>query len=454
MDSPCTRLSVRRLVEFSLRAGDLTPANAAAMYAGMLGHKARQQQSGAENERAVRWTGTRAGIALELYGRADIFYPTQDPPLVEELKLCAAQPPAAPLPAHRAQALCYAFMLCEELGLSQIALRVSYITQQGDVCAVFDETLTREQAAAEFEAIVLPYARFRALQDDYLAQRNASIAQLPFPYSAFRPGQREMAAQVYTAIVRQKRLFACLPTGTGKSAATLFPALKALGEGKTEQIFYLTARGTTQQAALDALERMCTQGLIARWVVLTSKEKRCPQAEMRCHPDFCPRAKGYYDRELPALMDISREKCWDPARIDALCEQYCLCPFEFSLLLCETADVVVCDYNYAFDPLVSLRRIFEAGRTPTLLIDEAHNLPSRVRDMLSCTLDSCEAAAIRRESGKLRGAGLDVFAEEPAKNHALYSHPHVSCTPHIGAQTAEAQKRVGAEIVDIIKNFA
>ena len=133
---------------------------------------------------------------------------------------------------------------------------------------------------------------------------------------------------------------------------------------------------------------MCTQGLIARWVVLTSKEKRCPQAEMRCHPDFCPRAKGYYDRELPALMDISREKCWDPARIDALCEQYCLCPFEFSLLLCETADVVVCDYNYAFDPLVSLRRIFEAGRTPTLLIDEAHNLPSRVRDMLSCTLDS------------------------------------------------------------------
>ena len=144
MDSPCTQLSVRRLVEFSLRAGDLTPANAAAMYAGMLGHKARQQQSGAEgaeNERAVRWTGTRAGIALELYGRADIFYPTQDPPLVEELKLCAAQPPAAPLPAHRAQALCYAFMLCEELGLSQIALRVSYITQQGDVCAVFDLSL-------------------------------------------------------------------------------------------------------------------------------------------------------------------------------------------------------------------------------------------------------------------------------------------------------------------------
>ena len=207
LDGACR---VRRLVEFSLRAGDLTPASAAAMYAGMLGHMARQQQSGAENERAVRWTGTRAGIALELYGRADIFYPLQYPPLVEELKLCAAQPPAAPLPAHRAQALCYAFMLCEELELSQIALRVSYITQQGDVCAAFDETLTREQAAAEFEAIVLPYARFRALQDDYLAQRSASIARLPFPYPAFRPGQREMAAQVYTAIARQKRLV-CLP---------------------------------------------------------------------------------------------------------------------------------------------------------------------------------------------------------------------------------------------------
>ena len=164
---------------------------------------------------------------------------------------------------------------------------------------------------------------------------------------------------------------------------------------------------------------MCAQGLIARWVVLTAKEKRCPQAEMRCHPDFCPRAKGYYDRELPALMDISREKRWDPARIDALCEQYCLCPFEFSLLLCETADVVVCDYNYAFDPLVSLRRIFEAGRTPTLLIDEAHNLPSRVRDMLSCTLDSREAAAIRRESGKLRGRKDTVYQALTAYLQAL-----------------------------------
>ena len=419
MDTPCTRLSVRRLVEFSLRAGDLTPSSAAAMYAGMLGHKARQQQSGAENERAVRWIGTRAGIALELYGRADIFYPGQEPPLVEELKLCAAEPPAVPLPAHRAQALCYAFMLCEESGLSQIALRVSYITRQGTVCAAFEETLTREQAAAEFDQLVLPYARFRALQDAYLTQRSASIAQLSFPYAAFRPGQREMAAQVYTAIARQKRLFASLPTGTGKSAATLFPALKALGEGKTEQIFYLTARGTTQHAALDALERMRAQGLIARWIVLTAKEKRCPQPEMRCHPDFCPRARGYYDRELPALMDISREKYWDPARIDALCEQYCLCPFEFSLLLCETADVVICDYNYAFDPLVSLRRIFEAGRTPTLLIDEAHNLPARVRSMLSCTLDSREIAAIRRENGRLRGRGDAVYQALTAFLHVL-----------------------------------
>lgn len=417
------RLSVRRLVEFALRSGDLTPVSAAAMHAGMLGHQARQRQSGAQNERALRWQGTCCGMALDIYGRADIVDMQHDPPLIEELKLCApAHPlPDTPLPVHRAQAACYAFMLCEELSLPQAALRVSYITQQGDVRIAFDETLSRAQAAEAFERLVRPYSQWLALQTAAQQARDASLAALPFPYPASRPGQREMAAQVYTAIRLQKRLFASLPTGTGKSAATVFPALKALGEGLTDQIFYLTARGTTQQAALDALARMQANGLTARWIVLTAKEKCCPQDRVHCHPDFCPHAKGYYDRELDALMDISREKIWTPERISAVCEKYTLCPFEFSLLLCENADVVICDYNYAFDPLVSLRRIFEAGRTPTLLVDEAHNLPDRVRDMLSCTLDSRVVAALRRENGRLRGRKDAVYRALTAFLQALRS---------------------------------
>lgn len=415
------RLSVRRLAEFSLRSGDLTPVSVAAMQAGMLGHQARQSQSGAQSERALRWQGACCGVMLDIYGRADIVDMQQDPPLVEELKLCApAQPlPHAPLPVHRAQAACYAFMLCEELSLSQVALRISYITQQGEVRAAFDETLSHAQAAQAFEQLAAPYAQWLALQTHAQQARDASLSALSFPYPAFRPGQREMAAQVYTAIRLKKRLFASLPTGTGKSAATVFPALKALGEGLTDQIFYLTARGTTQQAALDALARMRANGLTARWIVLTAKEKCCPQESVHCHPEFCSRAKGYYDRELAALMDISRENFWDPQCISAVCEKHHLCPFAFSLLLCEYADVVICDYNYAFDPLVSLRRIFEAGRTPTLLVDEAHNLPDRVRDMLSCTLDSRAIAALRRENGKLRGRKDAVYRALTAFLQAL-----------------------------------
>lgn len=401
MSASSLRTSVRQMVEFSLRSGDLIPASAAAMAEGSRAHRARQGSVSAHAERPVRWQGICDGVGADIQGRIDLLWEDADPLCIDELKLISpyAPLPDAPLSTHRMQAVCYGYMLAEELELQSISVRVSYVTETGAVRADFEETLDRAALTEQFFAMLRPLAAWHKLQCAHKEARDASLQALQFPYDHFRPGQREMAAQVYTAIQRKKRLFATLPTGTGKSAATLFPALKALGNGLTRQIFYLTARGTAQLSALDALERM--KGLALRSVVLTAREKCCPQSPMRCHPDFCPRAKGYYDRELPALMAICGQQKWDD--IPGFCDQWALCPFEFSLALCEISDVVICDYNYVFDPLVSLKRIIGQGKPVTLLMDEAHNLPGRTRDMLSACLDSREAADYRREVGKRLG---------------------------------------------------
>lgn len=412
MPDAVLRASVRRMVEFSMRGGDLLPASAAAMQEGSRAHRARQQSAQAIAERTVQWQGACGGIQAEIQGRVDLLWMDRDPILVDELKLIsdAGPLPEAAVPAHRMQAVCYGFMLCEELSLTSIAVRVSYVTEAGAVRVFFEETLEKQAAEAQFLDMLRPLAAWHSLQQVHLLRRNNSLEALRFPYPDYRLGQREMAVQVYTAIARKKRLFASLPTGTGKSAAALFPALKALAAGKTKQIFYLTARGTAQLSALDALERMANQDLSLRACVITAREKCCPQSPMRCHPDFCPRARGYYDREQPALNALCAHQRWTAETIQAVCEEYRLCPFEFSLALCEISDVVICDYNYVFDPLVSLKRIIGQGSPVTLLMDEAHNLPGRVREMLSAQLDGRDLAALRRETGKLHGRKSPLYS--------------------------------------------
>ena len=396
-------ISVRRMVEFTLQSGDIRPVSYDAMYAGTRGHKARQTMTGETSERAVRWQGTVFDVPFVITGRIDILHQSQDIPLIEEIKLISPDTPLpeAAVPVHRMQAVCYAHMLCEELKLDQIHVQVSYVTEDGLVRAAFPEMLTSAEAEHLFFSMLTPLAQWESQLRLFRDRRDQSLLALPFPFDSYRPGQREMAAQVYTAIRLQKRLFATLPTGTGKSAATLYPALKALGEGKTQQIFYLTARGTARQAAIDALTLMRAKGLAVRSVVITAKEKCCPQEFKRCHPDHCPRALGHYDRERDAVLSLMQTTDdWTQDAVRAAADQYNVCPFELSLALCEIADVVICDYNYAFDPAVHLQRIFDRGKRVTLLIDEAHNLPSRVRSMLSGSLSGHDIILLRRACGK------------------------------------------------------
>lgn len=421
------RISVRGLVEFTLHGEDIYPTGGSLrdMQEGMLGHKARQAALGEgwEAEVAVSLTvPVEEDAELLIAGRMDAFL-DGDVPVVEEIKLWQGKdPPLAPVPAHEAQAVCYAHMLCVQRGLTQVMTRVAYVDRKGRIRMTFDQLLSDQACRARFDELLEPYLRRVRTIRRHLRARDRSLQELQFPFESYRAGQREMAVQAYTAIRLGRRLFASMPTGTGKSAAVLFPALKALGEGCTGQIYYVTARTTQRQGPLEALRRMRAQPLHLWTLTLDAKDKQCP-ARTVCHPDWCPRAKGHFLRDGEAIDRMMQEDDWSPERIRQIAEEYHLCPFEFSLSLAELADLTICDYNYALDPAVHIQRIFDRAGSVTLLIDEAHHLLSRVRDMLGGEVDGGRIRRLRTVVGRSVGRSHPLYKAMTAVLRALEDLP-------------------------------
>ena len=397
------RVSVRELVAFSYFPPDITPAeDAERMLAGGRAHRARQEGAGGESEKSIRHAFACLGAEVTVYGRMDLFE-DGDVPFVEEIKLSAQAHPE-PLAEHWAQAVCYGAMLSKEKPCERVRLCVCYVDEAGEALSRHEETLDQDALTAVLQSLLEPWTARALRESAYRRERDASLRALAFPYETYRKGQHELAVQVYTAIRRKKRLFASLPTGTGKSVAVLYPALKALGEGLTGKVLYLTARNTARQSPVHALERMYRQGLRARCTVLTAKEKLCP-APTRCHPDFCPRARGHYLRQGDAVDELlaCRDAVWTDERILQAANRHDVCPFELALTLVELADVVLMDLNYAFDPFAQVKRLFQHRRDMTLLVDEAHHAVERVRDSLSGALNSRELAHLRAQHGKRAG---------------------------------------------------
>lgn len=431
------RLSVRALVEFTLHGEDLYPSGGSLrdMQEGLFGHKGRQTSLGehwqSEVPLSLDLPVEEEELILRLGGRMDAFLDGEIP-LIEEIKLAQGrEPPASPYPAHRMQAVCYGHLLCQERGVPAVSIRVAYVDRRGRLRAAFDETLSAEACREAFLALLAPYLRRLKLVRAHRRARDASLRALSFPFPAYRPGQRELAAQVYTAIRRKKRLFASMPTGTGKSAATLFPALKALGEGLTGQVYYLTARTTQRQGPQEALRLMRRQPLTLWTLTLDAKDKQCPWVRGEpggpdrrvCHPDFCPRAKGHFLRDGEAVDEMLRRDDWTPEAIAEVARAHGVCPFEFSLALAELADVTLCDYNYALDPAVHIQRIFDQGARVTLLVDEAHNLLSRVREMLSGEVDGGRIRRLRTVVGRAAGRTHPLYKAMTAALRALDDLP-------------------------------
>lgn len=408
------KLSVRGLVEFVLRCGSIDSRFSGFDRAneGSRIHRRLQKAAGKNYtaEVAMKAVRTVDGIEYRLDGRADgVIDEGEGGFVIDEIKTTAAPTQLLTAdfnPLHWAQAKCYAAFLCADRSLAHAAVQLTYY--QVDT----GEIIRHRQAysAAELEAFLLDtlhlYTPWAQMEADWRAVRNASIQSLRFPFAHYRAGQYELARAVYLTICRGERLFATAPTGVGKTISTLFPAVKALGEEKGERIFYLTAKTLTRQAAEEAVAAMraacpADAPLRLKTITLTAKDKVCPLPQRICTPDACPRANGYYDRVNEALFRFLRAgDHFTREAILAFCEENALCPFELALDLTNWCDCIICDYNYLFDPVVSLKRFFTDGGDFIFLVDEAHNLVDRARDMYSASLSKAAFYSVKKQLGK------------------------------------------------------
>ncbi|MGE5631311.1 MAG: ATP-dependent DNA helicase [Caulobacteraceae bacterium] len=280
-----------------------------------------------------------------------------------------------------------------------------------------------------FLAILEKYHEWASMLQKWYLKRDRSIRAADFPYSEYRKNQRKLAVAVYKTIEGNKRIYVQAPTGTGKTMSALFPSVKAIGEGKAEKLFYLTAKTITRQVALDAFERMKAIGLEFKVIVLTAKDKICFKDEKNCNPEYCEYAKGYFDKINNALARVfEAEDIITREAVERYAREYGVCPFELSLDLSYFMDCIICDYNYVFDPRANLRRFFEDKENSfVLLIDEAHNLVDRAREMFSSELwkrafleakryMKTEAPSISKTAGKINSLLLELKKNAQDKN--------------------------------------
>lgn len=308
---------------------------------------------------------------------------------------------------HWAQAYFYACFLAEDKDLDKVLIRLSYVQTETEEVARLYECRDKSWLQAFVAGVVDSYSRWILWSVAWQKKRDQSLSELTFPFDSFRPGQRQMAALVYSTIKEQKKIFLEAPTGIGKTMSALFPALKAMGEGRTEKVFYLTAKNVTAEAVLtaDRLLRDRSHMQLAS-IRITAKDRICFLTQQgktrRCNPVDCPYAKGHYDRVNDAcLWALDHEKQFSRQTISSIAKTFKVCPYELSLDIASWCDLLICDYNYAFDPSASLKRFFASGRQPfTLLIDEAHNLVDRARDMFTADISKKEFLTMRKKCGK------------------------------------------------------
>lgn len=396
------KVSVRNLVEFVLRSGNLDSrftGSSRALEGTKLHQKIQKKKKDELSlikseymaEVTLSHTTTYKDIDLVVEGRADGIIIEGDNIVIDEIK--SVMRPLELLeeeynPLHWAQAKCYAYIYAVQNKLEHIDVQLTYCQVETEGIKEFRRTYSIKELESFFNDLINQYFVWAELARNWNEVRDESIRNLSFPFVKYRKGQRELAVAVYKTISENKKIFVQAPTGTGKTMSTLFPAVKALGEGKIEKIFYLTAKTITRQVAEETLCKMKEKGLKLKTLTLTAKDKICFRKECSCNPEQCEYARGHFDRVNAALIDIlNNENSFTREVIEEYSMKYGICPFEFSLDLTMWMDCVICDYNYAFDPRVYLKRFFldNSGKYG-FLIDESHNLVDRAREMFSAEL--------------------------------------------------------------------
>ena len=404
---PVIRISVRNLVEFILREGDIDnrtgggqdPEN---MQMGSRIHRKIQRQMGSDYQAEVplKTEIVCDGFILKIEGRADGLIHTKEQVMVDEIKgvlreLDRVQEPAG---IHLAQAKCYASMVAEQEGVDEIGVQMTYCQMETEEVKRFQYSYQSNELKVWFDEVIRQYKKWAKFQIEWRKARNASIKGIEFPFP-YRKGQRELAVSVYRTILRKKKLFIQAPTGVGKTISTVFPAVKAVGEELGEKIFYLTAKTITRTVAEQAFKTLREQNLKFKVITLTAKEKICFCEETSCNPDDCPYAKGHFDRVNDAVYELlMQEDVMSREVLEAQARKHKVCPFEMALDVSTWVDGVICDYNYVFDPDARLRRFFAEGGAGgyLFLIDEAHNLVERGRQMYSAELCKEDFLAVKK----------------------------------------------------------
>lgn len=448
------KISVRSLVEYVFRSGSIDSGfhTSSTLTEGTKAHQKVQKTYSDTDQKEVYVQAkiSYENIVFVIDGRCDGLLFGEEGITVDEIKSTTKDLSLVTedsYPVHWAQAKCYAYMYAKEHGLTEMNVQLTYVHVETEEKKQFRKTETFKELEEFVFDVVKGYAPYALLRLQLQEQRNKSIKELSFPFEKYREGQRKLAGAVYKTIADEKDIFAKAPTGIGKTISTIFPSVKAMGEGLLQRMFYLTAKTITRTTAEEAFSLMQEKGLCMNTVTITAKDKVCFKDETRCQKDYCEFANGYYDRINEAILDVlSYETDITRSVIERYARKHTVCPFEFSLDLAYAADAVICDYNYIFDPRVSLKRFFEEQKRQTvLLVDEAHNLVDRAREMFSAGLQKSSFLQLKREFKEHK----DGIYKAAGKVNDYF----ISLRKQCGEQKQMVRKELPEEVVELLEAF-
>jgi len=404
-------VTVRDLVAFCYRRGDIdhryTPSPTAEQ--GMEGHARvyRRRAASYQREYPVSYRYHKAGQELLLRGRADGYDPQAG--MLEEIKTCRGDPariPDAVSRLHLAQARIYAAIIAETDNLPSLEVRLTWLDIDTEEEHPLSQRYQREELRIFLAEALARFSRWLAVLAELREQRQVSLQSLGFPYGDFRPGQRDIAELVYKCVDQGGQLMVEAPTGIGKTAAVLYPALKALGSGKHDALVFVTSRTVGRRAAQEALKRMGEAGLRACSLSLTAKHAICLSPGSACHGDDCIYASGYYDRLPMALADAVQAGVLRREEVETIARMHRVCPHQLATDLLPWVDIVIADAHYVYSLRPLLGRRMEESKRWTVLLDEAHNLPERARSMFSAQLGKATLMTVKKAAPGAVGKAL------------------------------------------------
>ena len=438
-------VSVGELVALCHRAGDIDhrfrPSPTGEQ--GVAGHQRVYRRRGEtyRSEYPVEYRHREGDLQLCLRGRADGYDPAAG--LVEEIKTCRIRPaliPATVSRMHLAQGRIYAALIAIEQDLPRLEVRLTWFNIDSGEETPLSQSYSRAELEDFLAASLASFSGWLATLAQLRRQRDLGLAALAFPHGDFRRGQREIAELVYKCIDQGGELLLEAPTGIGKTAAVLYPALKALATGKHDRIAYITAKTVGRRTAEETLETFRRAGLSASALSLTAKERICFSPGKACHGDDCRFARGYYDRLPRAMAAAIRSRALRQADIEALAREFEVCPYQLALDLLPWVDLVIADLHYVYSLTATLgAQMQQDGRRWTVLLDEAHNLPDRARRMYRASLAKADLMAVRRQPPPGLGAALDrINRVLLALQRQQWREPDYDSRPEIPADLQQA----------------